>query len=361
MKHSAEYYANPAFPRTRPGSRAPDRLWRVLDRIAPHVELWTGRLPGGQRGAAGSDGDIDVVVHEVHHPATDVAALTLVAADGGRLPQWSPGCHVDVLLPSGQRRQYSLCGDPEDRFRYRIAVRRIPDGTASTEVHTLPPGARLRLHGPRNAFPFARFDRYVFLAGGIGITPLLPMARAAARLGAPFRFVYTGRHRDSMPFRAELPTSGSGSVEIRPDDEFGPPQPGQLLGTLRPGTAVYCCGPPPLVDAVRDTVPTDSGVALFSERFSPPPVVDGAAFEVELRRTGRVLTVPAERTVLDVVRDVRPDVAFSCRQGFCGTCRVPLLSGTAEHRDQPTGGASRRAEFAVCVSRSTGQRLVLDL
>nr|WP_246421913.1 PDR/VanB family oxidoreductase [Nocardiopsis mwathae] len=313
------------------------------------------------------DRDLAVRVSRIDRPADGVAALTLEAAGGTPLPTWQPGCHVDVVLPSGLVRQYSLCGDPGDRARYRIAVRRIPGGRGSGEVHGLAEGARLTLRGPRNAFPFPRFERYLFVAGGIGITPILPMVRAAGRLGADFRLVYTGRSRASMPFLDEVaavPAAGGGPgprIEIRPDDEFGPPAAEDLVAGIAPGTAVYVCGPPPLIEGVRGALPDLPGLPLFWERFSPPPITDGAAFEVELARSGQVLRVPADRTALDVIAEVRPETPYSCRQGFCGTCRVRLLSGEADHRDRPTGGSSRREEIAICVSRSGGGRLRLDM
>ncbi|GAA2005756.1 PDR/VanB family oxidoreductase [Nocardiopsis rhodophaea] len=362
MKHSEEKYADPPFPRDPRGR--PDRFYRTLERIVPALERFSAMI-GTMSPPPPVDRDLDVTVARVDRPAEGVAALTLQRVGGAPLPAWQPGCHVDVVLPSGQVRQYSLCGDPADRGRYRIAVRRIPDGRGSGEVHALTAGARLTLRGPRNAFPFARRERYLFIAGGIGITPILPMVRAAARHHTEFRFVYTGRSRTTMPFLDELSSLASGApgsrMDIRPDDEFGPPSAETLVGDVAPGTAVYVCGPPPLIAAVRDALPDRPDVALFWERFSPPPIVDGTEFEVELARSGRVLRVPADRSALDVISEARPDTPSSCRQGFCGTCRVRLLSGPADHRDRPTGGSPRREEIAICVSRSLGGRLRLDM
>nr|WP_268239305.1 PDR/VanB family oxidoreductase [Longimycelium tulufanense] len=308
------------------------------------------------------DRDLHVVIERKERVADGAVSLRLVAADGGPLPRWRPGCHLDVLLPSGRLRQYSLCGDPTDRSAYRIAVRRIEDGGGgSLEVHdTLRKGDELRVRGPRNAFPFLRSSRYLFIAGGIGITPILPMVRTAQLRGADWRLVYTGRTRDSLPFLDELHALCRGRVRVRADDEHGGlPDPADLLAGTPPDATVYCCGPPPLIEGVHRLLPVDR--PFHYERFSPPPIVDGTPFEVELRGSGRVLPVPADRTALEVVREVLPDVAYSCQQGFCGTCRVRVLAGVVDHRDHVLTDDERAEEMTICVSRSRGGRIVLDL
>ncbi|WP_017580691.1 PDR/VanB family oxidoreductase [Nocardiopsis valliformis] len=364
VKHSAEFYANPRPPVSLYGrQRRPDRFMLGLGKLAARIEPLTSRWRPGHPPLAPA-GDLPVRVARVERPAPDVAALTLVpVGPGAVLPYWQPGHHVDVVLSGGVVRQYSLCGDPADRSGYRIAVRRIEGGVGSGLVHELAEGDVIGLRGPRNAFPFARAERYMFVAGGIGITPILPMVRAAHAAGREFAFVYTGRDRESMPFQDELPGvggAGAASVFVRPDDEYGTPDVEELLTDLTPGTAVYVCGPTPLINALRTRVPAEN--PFFSERFSPPPIVDGRRFEVQLGRSGPVLTVPEDESALDVVRRVRPETAYSCRQGFCGTCRVGLLSGKPDNRDRPTGGSPRGAEFALCVSRADeDERLVLDL
>ncbi|MDT7783454.1 MAG: hypothetical protein QOF58_1873 [Pseudonocardiales bacterium] len=244
---------------------------------------------------------------------------------GTALPAWQPGCHIDLHLPSGLRRQYSLCGEPADQT-YRIAVREV--GAGSREVQALRAGDRVQVRGPRNAFPFAGLGPIVFVAGGIGITPILPMVHAAARRGLDWRLVYCGRSTKAMPFLDELPI---GQVDVR----IG--RGGPLLSDAHPRGAVYCCGPASMLEQVRTEF---SSRWLHFERFSPPPIVGGRPFTVELRRSGVSLDVPADRSALDVIRDFRPSVAYSCRQGFCGTCDV--------------GGVR------ICVDRPTGDRLVLE-
>ncbi|MGW4090237.1 PDR/VanB family oxidoreductase [Nocardia sp. NPDC004750] len=300
--------------------------------------------------------DTDVTIAGVEREAADVVSLTLRAADGSPLPTWRPGAHVDVFLPSGRQRQYSLCGDPNDRFRYRIAVRLIPDGGGgSREIHhSLRAGDRLRIRGPRNAFTFVEAPSYLFLAGGIGITPIIPMVEAA---GARGRLVYVGRSRETMPFLADLP-----GADVRPDDEFGPPHVAALLARAEPGAAVYVCGPPPMLEAAqRCLFELDPTASLHTERFSALPVVDGAEFDLTLARTGTTVRVAADETALTAIHRALPDTPYSCRQGFCGTCKVAVVSGTVDHRDRVLTAAERENQMLVCVSRAAGDHLVVDL
>ncbi|MFI2839611.1 PDR/VanB family oxidoreductase [Mycolicibacterium sp. PDY-3] len=299
----------------------------------------------------------EIVAHD-----KDVVALTFSAPDGGDLPGWQPGSHLDLHLPSGRRRQYSLCGDPQDRDRYRIAVRKIPSGGGgSLEMHGLRIGDTVTVRGPRNGFPFIPYERALYIAGGIGITPILPMVRAAQRLGTDWHFVYCGRNADTIPFLDEIWQWDPDRVTVRLDEEHGIPTPSDLLWHAAPGGAVYVCGPPPMIEAVRGNFDRSPASALHFERFSAPPVTDGTAFEIEIASTGEVATVAADESLLDALVRVRPDVAYSCRQGFCGTCRVGVLSGTPEHRDARLTDAERANSLLACVSRSANGRLVLDL
>ncbi|MFI9815443.1 PDR/VanB family oxidoreductase [Saccharothrix variisporea] len=284
-------------------------------------------------GSARPDRAVDrllrLTVAQRREEVEDVVSLRL---SGPELPAWQPGCHLDLHLPSGLRRQYSLCGDPRDRTSYRIAVRRV--GTGSAEVHALREGDEVVVRGPRNAFPFVPEGPMLFLAGGIGITPILAMVREAARLGVEHTFVYCGRSRATMPFLDELPDH----TDVRPDDERGLPDVEAIVGTFPAHGSVYCCGPTPMLDAVRRAF---ASRRLHFERFAPPPITDGRPFALVLRRSGITLDVPANRSALDVLKDLRPTVPYSCRQGFCGTCEVDGVR--------------------VCVARPTGDRLVLDL
>ena len=345
------------------GRQRPDRMFTLLGKLITSLEWIAGgayiRRPQPQQ----VDRDLHLVVDEVRVEAPDARSFRLVAASGTDLPTWQPGSHLEVRLPSGRRRHYSLCGDPADRGYYRIAVRRIADGGGgSRELHdSVGVGATLTVRGPRNAFPYAPAAGYLFLAGGIGVTPILPMVKQAAADGAPWQLIYTGRSRGSMPFLDELSELDPDRIRIRPYDQYGFPAGAELLEYAPRGATVYCCGPAPMIAGVRRAFPASAAVALQFERFCAPPVLDGVPFEIALQRTNRVLTVPADVSALDIVRQAQPGVAYSCRQGFCGTCRTRVLSGDVEHRDRVLTDHERADTMTICVSRSRGGRIVLDI
>ncbi|MFJ7265727.1 PDR/VanB family oxidoreductase [Streptomyces sp. NPDC099050] len=291
-------------------------------------------------------------------PAEGVLSLTLESAE---LPEWAPGAHLDVRLPSGLVRQYSLCGDPADRGRHTIAVRLVEDGRGgSREAHAqLVEGAELPVRPPRNRFPLVPAPSYAFVAGGIGITPILPMLRAATAAGADWTLLYGGRSRASMPFLAELARYGD-RVTVVPEDEAGLPDLGALGASLGPDTLVYCCGPAPLMAAVEAAVP--AGVPVHLERFAPAAAGGGAQpFTVELHRSGRVVEVAATESALTAVRRELPGTPYSCEQGFCGTCQHRVLAGDIDHRDALLTDGEREDSMLLCVSRAASDRLVLDL
>ncbi|MEU7556422.1 PDR/VanB family oxidoreductase [Streptomyces sp. NPDC044571] len=290
-------------------------------------------------------------------PAEGVLQLVLESAD---LPPWTPGAHVDVRLPSGLVRQYSLCGDPADTGRYTIAIRRIEDGRGgSLEAHAqLVEGAELELRPPRNRFELVPAPSYAFVAGGIGITPILPMLRAATAAGADWTLLYGGRTRASMPFLAELGAYGPG-VTIAPEDETGLPDL-TPLATTGPATPIYCCGPDGLMAAVQAAAPADTPVHL--ERFAPAgSTAPARPFTVELHRSGRTIEVAADESALAAVRRVLPATPYSCEQGFCGTCQHRVLAGEVDHRDELLTDREREDTMLLCVSRATSDHLVLDL
>jgi len=310
----------------------------------------------------------DVVAHD-----ENVVALTLTAPDGGELEPWTAGAHLDILLESGRMREYSLCGDPAVRDSYRIAVRRVPDGGGgSIEVHdTLHEGSLLRVKGPRNGLPMAvpgfgsAARRLRFVAGGIGITPILPMLMTAQRLGLDWSMVYTGRSRDSIPFLDELGVFGD-KITVRTDDEHGLPSAVDLLGDIPGATAVYCCGPIPMLELLRTALLDRPDVELHYERFSAPPVVDGAPFTVVLARTGERISVSAEESALAAILRHNPHAAYSCKQGFCGTCEVTVIDGAVEHHDTLLTGPEREAGCMLpcvsrCADRSGTGELIVDL
>ncbi|KAA1251060.1 oxidoreductase [Mycobacterium simiae] len=293
--------------------------------------------------------------------ARDVVALTLADPDGGLLPSWTPGGHIDVQLPSGRRRQYSLCGPPGRRTDYRIAIRRIADGGGgSIEMHeAYDVGDTLMFEGPRNAFSLGTAEREVlFVIGGIGVTPILPMIRVAQKRGISWRAIYAGRSRKHMPLLDEVVSVAPQQVTVWADDEYGRfPAVEDLLAGAGPTTAVYVCGPTPMLEAVRAARAEHANAPLHYERFSPPPVVHGVPFELVLARSRHVLSIPADRSALAVMLDSDPAFSYSCQQGFCGTCKVKVLAGQVDHRSRRPEGDG---EMLVCVSRAKSQRLVID-
>jgi cytochrome P450/ferredoxin-NADP reductase len=299
--------------------------------------------------------------------ADGVVTLSLRGLSDQPLPAWEPGAHVDLILDNGPTRQYSLCGDPGDRHAYRLGILRDPAGRGgSTYVHDrLFEGDVVRVRGPRNNFPFVSSPRYLFIAGGIGITPILPMVRAAESAGAGWRLVYGGRQRGSMAFLDELSEFGE-RVEVRPQDETGFLPLAALLGDPQPQTAIYCCGPEPLLAAVEANSTGWPPGALHLERFAPKPQAEPVrteAFEVVLQRSELTLTVPPHRSIMSVVEEAGVGVLSSCAEGTCGTCETPVLDGEPDHLDSVLTEVERRAGdcMMICVSRSCTSRLVLDL
>ena len=311
---------------------------------------------------------VPVVVAERREEAEGVVSLTLRHAEGADLPAWQPGAHLDLLLADGMERQYSLCGDPADLSAWRVAVLREPEGRGgSVYVHdSLPVGSALRVRGPRNNFPLRPAARYLFIAGGIGITPILPMLRAAEAAGSQWSLLYGGRRRASMAFAEELSARFGDRVLLRPQDETGLLDLPGYLGAPQPETAVYCCGPGPLLDAVSDYCDQIGWPEPAMERFQPKEQeagVENRPFELVLSRSGRTLTVPQDASVLETVRAAGIEVLYSCTEGTCGTCETDVLEGVPDHRDSLLTADERAAgeTMMICVSRCRGERLVLDL
>ncbi|MER6957512.1 PDR/VanB family oxidoreductase [Streptomyces sp. NPDC000618] len=307
--------------------------------------------------------EAELVVNRREFAADGVLALTLRHPLGEPLPVWEPGAHIDVVLGPGLERQYSLCGDPADRAAWRIAVLREQAGRGgSAHVHEqVRQGDKVRVRGPRNHFALRPAPGYRFVAGGIGITPVLPMLAAAEAAGAEWSLLYGGRSRASMAFTEELAGYGD-RVTVAPQDESGLLDLGSVLDTLPEGTLVYCCGPGPLLDAVEERCPAG---ALHVERFQAKeqPAGQDGEFEVELAQSGRTLTVTPGVSVLDTVRAAGVEVLYSCAEGTCGTCETDVLEGEPEHRDSVLSPEEREAgeTMMICVSRCRGKRLVLDL
>ena len=308
-----------------------------------------------------------VTVTERRVVAEGVVEFELRRPDGSRLPDWAPGAHIDIVLPDGTTRQYSLCGDRWDAATYRIAVLRESAGRGgSITLHdSVRVGDVLGFGGPRNNFRLAPADRYLFIAGGIGITPIVPMIRQADLLGADWSLLYLGRSRSALAYAQELSAFG-GRVSVRCADEVGRSE----LAEWRPADAdvrVYACGPSRLLDAVEAWGAAPGGLAPKTERFTAAATAarsaPRAAFDVVAARSGRSTTVGQDETVVTALRRIGIDVLTSCAQGVCGTCETDVVSGRPDHRDSLLSDAEQAASACMfpCVSRSLDSRLVLDL
>lgn len=308
-------------------------------------------------------GVLELEVVALRRESDCVLSVELADPERRLLPAWEPGAHIDLWLPE-QVRQYSLVGDPTVRHCYRIAVLREPASSGGSRyVHeTLRPGELVEVGGPRNHFPLVAADRYLFIAGGIGITPLLPMIRRVEAEGRDWRLLYGGRSRRSMAFLSEL-VPYEGKVESRPFDEFGHLDLEAALGEPAEGLAVYCCGPEGLIAAVEERCEIWPAGTLHVERFSARPRDDEddlRAFELVLSRSDRRLSVPADCSALDVLDAAGVVVPNACRDGVCGSCELPVLKGLPLHRDSLTE-PDRTDAFLPCVSRAQTPELVLDL
>jgi cytochrome P450/ferredoxin-NADP reductase len=299
--------------------------------------------------------------------AEGVVALTLHEIDRHPLPRWEPGAHVDLILDRAATRQYSLCGDPLDRHTWRLGILRDPNGSGgSLYVHDrLRAGDVVRIRGPRINFPLVESPRYLFIAGGIGITPILPMIRAAEAAGADWHLVYGGRQRASMAFLDELAVYGE-KVTVSPQDEKGLLDLDGLLGQPQADTKVYCCGPEPLLAAVEQRCTAWPKGSLHVERFFAKPLTEPVlrqAFEVHLAQSGLTLTVPPNTSILSAIEEAGVGVLSSCAEGTCGTCETRVLDGVPDHRDSILDQDEREANdcMMICVSRACTPRLVLDL
>ncbi|MFC4507638.1 MULTISPECIES: PDR/VanB family oxidoreductase [Streptomyces] len=322
---------------------------------------------------SGAQEQSDLLVHRMTREAAGVLSVDLVHPQGKPLPAWTPGAHVDLSL-GGLVRQYSLCGDPADASRYRVAVLRDPDSRGgSAYVHdTLRPGGLVAVRGPRNHFELADAESYVFVAGGIGVTPLLTQAREARERGRSWQFWYAGHSRASMAFCEELSVLADAKCQVvlHPKDEFGRLDLDRVLAAAPAGALVYCCGPERLTSAVRaGCAALGVGCRLHVEHFSSAASAaaenegEERAFEVECARSGVTVTVGPEESIVDALENVGVVLDASCRDGVCGTCEVPVLEGEPDHRDMVLTDEERAANATVlvCVARCRSQRLVLDL
>ena len=311
---------------------------------------------------------ITLTVTKRRTSADSVVVFELRSRTGARLPSWQPGAHIDLLLPGGLTRQYSLCGDPRDHDAYTIAVLREDNGRGGSRfIHDeLRAGDEVRIRGPRNQFGLVRSEKYILIAGGIGITPILPMLAAADAAGADWRLHYGGRHRRSMAFLDALEQWPSSRIHLYPQDEVGLINLEPVIQEAKadPRVHLYCCGPAALINAVQVAAGAISPSHLHVELFRPTDDAVGPAlpFDVELVRSGLDLTVPGDTSLLETLLAAGVDVQYSCESGTCGTCEMTVLEGEVDHRDTLLTTEERHANNTIypCVSRSKGDRLVLD-
>lgn len=305
--------------------------------------------------------------------AQDICSFELVAADGGALPAFSAGSHVDVHVPGGLTRQYSLCNDPAEGHRYLIGVLKDPAtrGGSKAMHEQVKEGDVLTISAPKNHFGLAHdAKRHLLLAGGIGVTPILCMAERLAVTGAAFEMHYCTRSRERTAFTQRIAASAfAGRVQHHFDD--GPAAQkldiAGLLGTPEAGTHVYVCGPKGFMDAVLGAA-RGAGwpeAQLHYEFFTAAPVdtAGDGSFEVQLASSGRVVVVPKDQSVVQALAAAGVEIMTSCEQGVCGTCVTRVLEGKPDHRDVYLTPDEQAAndQFTPCCSRAKSPRLVLDL
>ena len=297
-------------------------------------------------------------------------SLELRAAGGGELPPFEPGAHLDLHLPNGLIRQYSLTNDWRERDRYVISVARVAESRGgSSFVHSsIRAGTQLTIRGPINNFVLdSRAERFLFIAGGIGITPIMAMVRWCVANAKPWRLIYAARSRQRAAFYEELCSLARDSAQFHFDDECG-----QVLDVAsaiagrEDAERIYCCGPTPLMEAVKTlTAHLPPGTVRF-EYFTVPesdePQETGA-FKVRLERSGAEFEIPEGKSILEILEENGIEHPFSCREGLCGTCLTNVLSGEPDHRDYVLTDEERESGklMTICCSRSKSPQLVLDL
>ena len=331
------------------------------------AEMTTPARTGTSSPSVTAPSSLQARVRAMRWEAPGVLSLELSAVDGALLPPFEPGAHVDLRLPDGTLRQYSLCGDPSDRSHYRLGIRAVGGGLSSTFVHRkLRPGELVTVSAPRNNFSLEDAGRYIFVAGGIGVTPLIPMMRQASAQGRPWTLLYCNKRDSDAPFLEEIRALG-GDISLHSSEAGTRLDVKTQLAAVKTGAMVYCCGPEGLMMAVEEATAAWPQDAVRFEWFAPrSQATEGASgsFEVVCNVSGLTLTVPEGRTVLDVLNDAGIEVPCSCQQGICGTCETRIVSGEVEHRDSILSSAERAANqtMMTCVSRAkAGSRLVLDV
>jgi ferredoxin-NADP reductase len=315
-----------------------------------------------------SPSHLDLLVVERRDEATEAVSFVFAHPNGGPLPSWTPGAHVDVVTAPGLVRQYSLSGLPCDRETWRITVLREASGRGgSAYLHSaLHVGQSVRVSLPRNNFALVPAKRYVFVAGGIGITPLISMIDEVARGSSEWELHYAGRTRDHMAHLEDLGRYSS-EVHLYPKDSYGPFPLDTIadIAAEKSDTAVFACGPGGLLDSLKASLDSRPSSTFYSERFRASEGTTGTSepFEIRLHESGVTLDVPPTKTILEVLEDYGIPMMSSCRSGTCGTCETPVLNGIPDHRDSILTEEERASRELIipCVSRAHSAFIELDL
>ena len=307
-------------------------------------------------------------ITQKHPVAADIEFFEFRRADGADLPPFTAGAHLSLRVPNGEIRKYSLCNDPEERDRYCIAVKRETGGRGGSVnlIDATKEGDEIAVSEPRNDFELIPAQQYLFIAGGIGITPILSMIRHIRSTGqGKFKLFYLSRSPETTAFLDELKAPELRGMVTIHHDNGDPDNSLDLWPVLeKPGMAhLYCCGPRGLMQAVRDMSGHWSSARVHFEDFTPPGAMtkpDDAPFTVRLAKSGDVLDVPVGQTILEVLRAHGLDAPSSCESGTCGSCRTKLISGEVDHRDLALADYEKAENIMVCVSRGVGE-ITLDL
>lgn len=300
--------------------------------------------------------------------ADGIHLLEFRAAEGAALPPFTAGAHITLRTPGGLTRKYSLCNDPAERDRYQIAVKREVNGRGGSLdlIDNTKAGDTLMVAPPVNDFGLPpRAQDFLFIAGGIGVTPMLAMIRELRAAGKRFRLFYFNRTPEMAAFREELSAAELKDSVVIHYDQGDPARSFDLKPVLKERQNrehLYCCGPRPLMEAVRTMTDHWSPTSVHFEAFSEAEThkAGDRPFHVRLARSGRVLEVPVDKTILEVLRDNGLDVPFSCETGTCGTCRTKMLAGVADHRDLVLAEHEKADAIMICVSRAKTDELTLD-
>jgi phthalate 4,5-dioxygenase reductase component len=314
--------------------------------------------------------ELTLIVRHKSEIADGVFMFELVGLDGGELPAFTAGSHITVTAPSAQKRRYSLCNDPAERDRYLIAVKQEASGRGGSLSFTrdINEGDTVMVEPPENQFEMATAEpkRRIFIAGGIGITPIRAMIRHCIRHGKTnFMLYYFTRTPAAMAFRDEFMASEFDGKAVLHHDNGDPDQAYDLWPVLEQqrGAHLYCCGPRGLMDAVRDMTGHWPDSAVHFEDFvgASAPHADDRPFEVRLAKSGASYEVAADVSILDTLRRHGHVLASSCESGTCGTCRCRFVDGEPDHRDLVLSDDEKKREIMICVSRAKSATLVLDV